>query len=157
MSYIQFCMVRKGVQPSYACTLGNRKRSRLSCCAPESGKLTRKAVPGSMELISVRPAPHHGPPMPRKSRPRRRSVTIKGKEFYQVSVPQPGGGRRLRTFKNPDEAKRFYAAVQGELRPGTEVRSIKRSFPGAALGLEKERKRMLQDGARRSLRGSPLS
>ena len=66
---------------------------------------------------------------------------IKGKEFHQVSVPQPGGGRRLRTFKNPDEAKRFYAAVQGELSPGTEVRSIKRSFPGAALGLEKERKR----------------
>jgi hypothetical protein len=91
-----------------------------------------------MELISVRPAPHHGPPMPRKSRPRLRSVTIKGKEFHQVSVPQPGGGRRLRTFKNPDEA---YAAVQGELSPGTEVRSIKRSFPGAALGLEKERKR----------------
>jgi len=85
-----------------------------------------------MELISVRPAPHHGPPMPRKSRPRLRSVTIKGKEFYLVSVPQPGGGRRLRTFKNPGEAKRFYAAVQGELRPGTEVRSIKRSFPGAA-------------------------
>jgi hypothetical protein len=94
-----------------------------------------------MELIVVRPAPHHGPPMPRKSRPRLRGVTIKGKEFYQVSVPQPGGGRRLRTFKNPDEAKSFYAAVRGELSPETEVRSIKRSFPGAALGLEKERKR----------------
>jgi len=47
--------------------------------------------------------------------PRLRSVTIKGKEFHQVSVPQPGGGRRLRTFKNPDEAKRFYAAVQDEI------------------------------------------
>jgi len=64
-----------------------------------------------MEFISVRP----WPPVPRNSRPRLRSVTIKGKEFHQVSVPQPGGGRRLRTFKNPDEAKRFYAAVQEEV------------------------------------------
>ena len=54
-------------------------------------------------------------PMPRKTLPRLRRVTIKGKEFHQVSVPQPGGGRRLRTFKNPDEAKRFYAAVQDEI------------------------------------------
>ena len=53
--------------------------------------------------------------MPRKTLPRLRSVTIKGKEFHQVSVPQPGGGRRLRTFKNRDEAKRFYAAVQEEV------------------------------------------
>ena len=53
-------------------------------------------------------------PMPRKTLPRLRRVTIKGKEFHQVSVPQPGGGRRLRTFKNPDEAKRFYAAGQDE-------------------------------------------
>jgi endonuclease YncB( thermonuclease family) len=34
--------------------------------------------------------------MPRKTLPRLRSVTIKGKEFHRVSVPQPGGGRRLR-------------------------------------------------------------
>ncbi len=53
--------------------------------------------------------------MPRKSCPRLRRVAIKGKEFHQVSVPQPGGGRRLRTFKNPDEAKRFYSAVQDEI------------------------------------------
>jgi hypothetical protein len=53
--------------------------------------------------------------MPRKSCPRLRTVAIKGKEFHQVSVPQPGGGRRLRTFKNPDEAKRFYSAVQDEI------------------------------------------
>jgi hypothetical protein len=56
-------MVRKGVQLSCACTLGDRKRSRLSCYAPESGELTRKAVPGSMELISVRP----WPPVPRNT------------------------------------------------------------------------------------------
>jgi hypothetical protein len=68
-----------------------------------------------MELISVRPAPHHGPPMPRKTLPRLRSVTIKGKEFHRVSVPQPRGGRRLRTFKNPEEAKKFYSAVQDEI------------------------------------------
>jgi hypothetical protein len=49
--------------------------------------------------------------MPRKSCPRLRTVAIKGKEFHQVSVPQLGGGRRLRTFKNPEEAKRFYSAV----------------------------------------------
>jgi hypothetical protein len=53
--------------------------------------------------------------MPRKTLPRLRSVTIKGKEFYQVSVPQPGGGRRLRTFKDGDQAKRFYAAMQDEI------------------------------------------
>ena len=53
--------------------------------------------------------------MPRKSCPRLRTVAIKGKEFPQVSIPQPGGGRRLRTFKNPDEAKRFYSAVQDEI------------------------------------------
>jgi hypothetical protein len=53
--------------------------------------------------------------MSRKTCPRLRSVTIKGKEFHQVSVPQPGGGRRLRTFKDQAEAKRFYAAVQDEL------------------------------------------
>jgi hypothetical protein len=53
--------------------------------------------------------------MPRKTCPRLRSVTIKGKEFHQVSIPQPGGGRRLRIFKNADDAKRFYAAVQDEI------------------------------------------
>jgi len=69
------------------------------------------------------------------------ALQSKAKNFIRCPFPQPGGGRRLRTFKNPDEAKRFYAAVRGELSPETEVRSIKRSFPGAALGLEKERKR----------------
>ena len=53
--------------------------------------------------------------MPRKTYPRLRRVTIKGKEFHQVSVPQPGGGRRLRTFKDADEAKKFYVAVQDEV------------------------------------------
>ena len=53
--------------------------------------------------------------MPRKSCPRLRTVAIKGKEFHQVSVPQPGGGRRLRTFKDIDDAKRFYCAVQDEI------------------------------------------
>jgi len=53
--------------------------------------------------------------MPRKTQPRLRTVTIKGKEFHQVSIPQPGGGRRLRTFKDGDQAKRFYAAVQDEI------------------------------------------
>jgi hypothetical protein len=28
----------------------------------------------------------------------------KAKKFHQVYVPQPGGGRRLRTFKNADNA-----------------------------------------------------
>jgi hypothetical protein len=53
--------------------------------------------------------------MPRNSRPRLRSVTIKGKEFHRVSLPWPKGGRRLRTFKNADDAKRFYSAVQNEI------------------------------------------
>ena len=57
-----------------------------------------------MELIKVRPAPHHGPPMARKSRPRLRPVTIKGKEFHQVSVPQARGAvEGSGPFKNPDE------------------------------------------------------
>ena len=53
--------------------------------------------------------------MPRRTLPRLRTVKIKGKEFHQVSVPQPGGGRRLPTFKDPEEARRFYAAVQDEI------------------------------------------
>ena len=32
-----------------------------------------------------------------------------------MSLPRPGGGRRLRTFKNADDAKIFYAAVQDEV------------------------------------------
>jgi hypothetical protein len=52
--------------------------------------------------------------MPRKALPRLRMVTIKGKEFHQLSISQPGGGRRFRTFKSPDDAKKFYAAVQDE-------------------------------------------
>jgi hypothetical protein len=36
-------------------------------------------------------------------------------EFHQMSLPRPGGGRRLRTFKNADDAKIFYAAVQDEV------------------------------------------
>ena len=52
--------------------------------------------------------------MPRKSQPRLRTVVIKGQKFHQVSIPQPGGGRRLRTFKDADEAQRFYVAVQDE-------------------------------------------
>jgi len=52
--------------------------------------------------------------MPRKALPRLRTVTIKDKEFHQVSIPQPAGGRRFRTFKSADDAKKFYAAVQDE-------------------------------------------
>ena len=52
--------------------------------------------------------------MPRKALPRLRTLTIKGKAFHQVSIPQPKGGRRLRTTKDAGEAKRFYAAVQDE-------------------------------------------
>ena len=52
--------------------------------------------------------------MPRKALPRLRTVTINGKEFHQVSIPQPGGGRRFRTFKSADDAKKFYAAVQDD-------------------------------------------
>jgi hypothetical protein len=45
--------------------------------------------------------------MPRKTCPRLRSVTIKGKEFYQMSVPQPGGGdgsKPLRTVTRPSDS-----------------------------------------------------
>ena len=53
--------------------------------------------------------------MPRKALPRLRTVTIKGKAFHQVSIPQPKGGRRLRTTKDAGEAKSFYAALQDEM------------------------------------------
>ena len=43
-----------------------------------------------------------------------------GKEFHQLSVPQPGGGRRLRTFKNPNEAKRFMQPFRSNLASETE-------------------------------------
>ena len=32
-----------------------------------------------------------------------------------MSVPQPGGGRRLQALKNAEDAKKFYAAVQDEI------------------------------------------
>jgi len=53
--------------------------------------------------------------MPRKALPRLRAVTIKGKAFHQVSIPQPEGGRRLRTFEDAGEAKSFYPALQDEM------------------------------------------
>jgi hypothetical protein len=51
-----------------------------------------------------------------QSRPRLRSVTIKGKEFLQVPVPKPGGSRRLQTFKNADDAQRARRKLSGYLR-----------------------------------------
>jgi hypothetical protein len=42
--------------------------------------------------------------MPRKTQPRLRTVTTKGKEFHRMSVPRPEGGRRLRTFRDSGEA-----------------------------------------------------
>jgi hypothetical protein len=33
------------------------------------------------------------------------SEPVFGMRFHQLSLPQPGGGQRLRTFKNSDEAK----------------------------------------------------
>jgi hypothetical protein len=54
--------------------------------------------------------------MPRKALPRLRQVTIKGQRFWQISIPQPQGGRRLRTFKQKAEAQQFYSAVQKEIK-----------------------------------------
>jgi hypothetical protein len=45
--------------------------------------------------------------MPRKALPRLRTVT-------SGVDPSAAGGRRLRTFKSADDAKKFYAAVQDE-------------------------------------------
>ena len=83
--------------------------------------------------------------MPRKSCRRLRTVAIKGKEFHQVSVPQPGGGLRLRTFKNPDEAKRFYSAVQDE---------ISRM---ALYRLEEEARRYVYGEVRVRTKGKPIN
>ena len=83
--------------------------------------------------------------MPRKTCPRLRSVTIKGKEFHQVSVPRPGGGRRLRTFKDADDAKKFYAAVQDE---------ISRL---ALYSLEEEARRYVHGEVRMRTKGKPIS
>jgi hypothetical protein len=83
--------------------------------------------------------------MPCKTQPRLRTVTIKGKEFHQVSVPQPGGGRRLRTFKDGDEAKRFYSAVQDEI---SRV---------ALYSLEEEARRYVHGEVRVRTKGKPTS
>ena len=83
--------------------------------------------------------------MPRKTCPRLRRVTIKGKEFHQVSVPQPGGGRRLRTFKDADEAKKFYVAVQDE---------VSRL---ALYSLEEEARRYVHGEAPRRIKGKTIS
>jgi hypothetical protein len=53
--------------------------------------------------------------VPRKALPRLRQVTIKGKPFWQIGIPQPQGGRRLRTFKDKATAQQFFAAVQKEM------------------------------------------
>jgi len=53
--------------------------------------------------------------MPRKALPRLRQVTIKDQRFWQISIPQPQGGRRLRTFKDKAIAQQFFAAVQKEI------------------------------------------
>ena len=66
----------------------------------------------SKELIRAQQAPY--PALLCRAKHSLRTVTIKGKEFHQVSIPQPAGGRRLRTFKSADDAKKFYAAVQDE-------------------------------------------
>ena len=52
--------------------------------------------------------------MPRKAVPRLRQVTINAKRFWQISIPQPQDGRRLRTFKDKVTAQQFFAAVQKE-------------------------------------------
>ena len=44
-------------------------------------------------------------------------VTIKGKEFHQVSVPSREAVGGFRTFKDGNEAWRFFLAVQDERGP----------------------------------------
>ena len=83
--------------------------------------------------------------MPRKTYPRLRRVTIKGKEFHQVSVLQPVGGRRLRTFKDTDEAKKFYVAVQDE---------VSRL---ALYSLEEEARRYVHAEVRVRTKGKPIN
>ena len=53
--------------------------------------------------------------MPRKALPRLRQVTIKEEPFWQISIPQPQGGRRLRTFKDKATAQQFFTAVKKEM------------------------------------------
>jgi hypothetical protein len=53
--------------------------------------------------------------MPRKAVPRLRRVTINAKRFWQISIPQPQGGRRLRTFKDKAIAQHFFTVVQKEI------------------------------------------
>jgi hypothetical protein len=83
--------------------------------------------------------------VPRKTCPRLRRVTIKGKEFHQVSVPQPEGGRRLRTFKNAADAKKLYAAVQDEISRLTLYR------------LEEEARRYVYGEVRVRTKGKPIN
>lgn len=55
--------------------------------------------------------------MPRRALPRLRPVNIKGERFWQISIPQPKAGRRLRTFKDKVAAQQFFTAVQENLKP----------------------------------------
>jgi hypothetical protein len=104
------------VQPGYICTLGAENDLVLpSVHGGKKRSLAKGVVPKSIELISARQVQEHALRMRRKTQPRLRTVTIRGKEFQQVSVPQPGGGWRLRTLKNAEDAKKFYAAVQDEI------------------------------------------
>jgi hypothetical protein len=43
------------------------------------------------------------------------AVRIKGKRFFQVISPSPGGGRIRRTFKDQDEAKEFHRLAEKQI------------------------------------------
>lgn len=54
--------------------------------------------------------------MGRQTKLRLKERTIKGKLFFQVTIPKVGGGREQRTFKDRREAKTFFQLKEIELR-----------------------------------------
>jgi integrase len=59
---------------------------------------------------------------------------IKGKSFWQITVPKPGGGRQQKTFKDKGEAKTFLDLKRIELRNrGTSGISMSDQIRGDAL------------------------
>jgi hypothetical protein len=81
--------------------------------------------------------------MPRIALPRLRPVTIKGQRFWQISVPQPQGGRRLRTFKDKAAAQQFFAAVKTEMERlgSTTIAAEARALVWGTAPVPRKRKR----------------
>jgi len=107
-------MVRKGVQPSYACTPWWTRKKILVFLVVHREKSEAYPEGGCQDqwkLISVRPsAPPWASPWPRQNSPAAGAQRFqsKAKNFHQVVGPSGPGGRTggFRTFKGRRSCKR---------------------------------------------------